>query len=143
MNTMQSFAAAFAALLIAACASGSGGAAPVAAAPDPLGTWHLAGTTAAADGKRPTLQFRADGQLGGNAGCNSFGAAYTLGPGDSIAIGPVHQTKMYCGEPQMQTEARVVGALARAARLEGSGKVLILRDAEGKALLELERAAPP
>ena len=143
MNPMRSIFAAIAALLLAACASETGAAAPAAAKPDPIGTWNIASLPAGQDGKRPFLEFRGDGQMGGNAGCNSFGGSYTLGAGDSITFGPLRQTKMYCGEPQMQAEARVVGALAKATRLEKSGAVLILRDADGKDLLELERAYPP
>ena len=116
---------------------------PVAATPDPLGTWYLIDAPATAEGKRPMLEFRDGGQLGGNAGCNSLGASYTLSEGGRIAIGPVRQTKMYCDEPRMALEARVVGAMARTVRLEISGEKLVLRAEGGEALLELERAAPP
>src|SRR6187399_17306 len=110
MNPTRSTFAAAAALLLAACASEPGAAAPVAAKADPLGTWHIAALPAGQDGKRPFLEFRVDGQMGGNAGCNAFGGSYTLGPGDSITFGPLRQTKMFCGEPQMEAESRVVGA---------------------------------
>ena len=130
------------ALLMAGCARQQAGAEPVAKQPGPIGTWQLADAPAGKDGKRPWLEFREGGELGGNAGCNSFGATYALGEGGSVTMGPVRQTKMYCDEPRMQVEARMVGALGRTASLEISGDRLTLRDAAGAAVLELERATP-
>ena len=142
MKAGPSMIAVLLALLVVGCARQQAGAEPVAKHPDPSGTWELADAPASADGKRPWLEFREGGELGGNAGCNSFGATYALGEGGSVTMGPVRQTKMYCDEPRMQVEARVVGALGRTARLEISGDRLTLRDAAGTAVLELERATP-
>ena len=44
--------------------------------------------------KKPTLIFK-DGQASGNAGCNSYGTAFTLN-GNEISFGLVMATKMYC-----------------------------------------------
>lgn len=142
MKPMTAVLLACTGLFLAGCARQPAEAEPVAAAPDPLGTWYLAGAPATPDGKRPMLEFREGGQLGGNAGCNSLGATYVLSEGGRISIGSVRQTKMFCDKPRMALEARVVGALARTVRLEVSDGKLTLLAEDGEALLELDRATP-
>ena len=45
--------------------------------------------------KQPTLIFK-DGQASGNAGCNSYTAAFTLNNGNEITFGLIMATKMHC-----------------------------------------------
>ena len=44
--------------------------------------------------KLPTLIFK-DGQVSGNAGCNNYGASFTLNENE-ITFGLTHATKMFC-----------------------------------------------
>ena len=68
----------------------------------------------------PQLAF-ADGQLSGNAGCNTFNAPYTV-TGDAIEVGPIMSTKMACQEPMATVEAAYLAAL------DSVNKVAILDD---------------
>ncbi len=57
----------------------------------------------------------ANGRIGGNAGCNSFSAAYELGDG-TIAIGPAMATRKYCATSEgiMEQEGQYLRALEQA-----------------------------
>ena len=59
--------------------------------------------------KKPTLIFN-DGKVSGNAGCNNYGAAFTLA-GNEIIFGLTHATKMYC--PNMKIETAYFDCLSR------------------------------
>lgn len=50
--------------------------------------------------KQPTLIFK-DGQVSGNAGCNNYGATFTL-HGNEITFGLTHATKMFCTHMQLE-----------------------------------------
>jgi heat shock protein HslJ len=81
----------------------------------------LAGTTLTAD-------FGKDGNLSGNAGCNTYSGAYKVN-GDQITIGPLASTMMACSEPAgvMEQEAQYLAALQSAATYQIEGNVLQLR----------------
>jgi len=81
----------------------------------------LAGTTLTAD-------FGKDGNLSGNAGCNTYNGAYKVN-GDQITIGPLVSTMMACNEPAgvMEQEAQYLAALQSAATYQIEGNVLQLR----------------
>lgn len=117
------------AILVAACSTGAASPAPSAAASEassasgsaaPLSldgtSWRLSDYVSP-DGQvvtvpaavTPLLAFQ-DGQLTGNAGCNTFNASYTV-TGDTIEIGPVMSTKMACEEPMASVEAAYLAAL--------------------------------
>ena len=49
-----------------------------------------------------TAEFT-DGQVSGNAGCNSFGGAVETS-GDDITIGPLQQTLRLCADPEVQQQ---------------------------------------
>ena len=125
------------AMLVAACSTGAASPAPSAAASEavsPAGPLSLDGTSwrlsdyVSPDGSvftvpaavTPLLAFQ-DGQLTGNAGCNTFNASYTV-TGDAIEIGPVMSTKMACEEPMASVEAAYLAAL------EAVNKVAMLDD---------------
>jgi heat shock protein HslJ len=84
-------------------------------------TGMLAGTTLTAD-------FVKDGNLSGNAGCNTYSGAYKVN-GDQITIGPLVSTMMACNEPAgvMEQEAQYLAALQSAATYQIEGNVLQLR----------------
>jgi heat shock protein HslJ len=81
----------------------------------------LAGTTLTAD-------FGKDGNLSGNAGCNTYSGAYKVN-GDQITIGPLASTMMACSEPEgvMEQEAQYLAALQSAATYQIEGNVMQLR----------------
>jgi heat shock protein HslJ len=69
----------------------------------------LAGTTV-------TAVFSADGNLGGSAGCNHYGADYTLKDAN-LFIEPAIRTEMYCMDPPgiMEQEDRYLALLTKVA----------------------------
>lgn len=122
------------------------GASPTApASDDPLaGTeWTLAmlaGEPALA-AALVTARF-ADGQLAGDGGCNGYGGAYTT-TGETLTIGPLVRTEMYCETPTgvMDQEDAFLAALETTAgfRLADDGATLELLDAGGASLATLAR----
>ncbi|BBL67995.1 META domain-containing protein [Methanoculleus chikugoensis] len=89
----------------------------------------IAGTTI-------TAVFSPDGNVGGNAGCNSYGAGYQL-DGAELSIEPPISTKMYCGEPEgvMEQENRYLNLLTSVAGYRIDGNRLDLLDESGATLL--------
>ncbi len=92
-------------------------------------------------GTLPTLVFD-DAALGGNGGCNTFGGDYTQ-DGDSLTIGALFSTLMYCEGVSDQEQAylaalqaansfRVAGG--RCAILDASGAVTLVFDPQDTAL---------
>jgi len=84
-------------------------------------------------GSEITANFGEDGQLTGNAGCNSYSAAYEI-DGDKITIGPAITTRMACGEPEgvMEQETAYLAALEMASSYQFENQErLILLDSEG------------
>jgi heat shock protein HslJ len=126
-------------LVVAACSTGGAASAPASAAASaspggsaaPLSldgsTWLLTDYISP-DGQSytvpaavtPQLAF-ADGQVSGNAGCNTFSGSYTV-TGDGIELGPLMSTKMACEEPMATVEGAFLAAL------DSVDKVAILDD---------------
>jgi len=113
-------------------------------APDPLaGTrWDvlnynngLALTTLIA-GSYITLDFGADGQVSGNAGCNNYFASYQVS-GNNITIGQPSSTSLFCAEPEgvMEQEAEFLAALQTAATFRITGDTLEIRSADQIAII--------
>jgi len=94
-------------------------------------------------GTEMTAAFGADGALTGSAGCNSYNATYSTS-GDSISIGPVAATRMFCGEPQgvMDQEAQYLAALGTASTSSMSGTKLELRTADGALAASFQTSQP-
>ena len=76
-----------------------------------------------------------DGRIGGHSGVNSYGAAYTLGPGDAFALGEIESTLMAGSAEDMQAEASYLELLRSAIRYSLSSDALILYDGDGNELL--------
>jgi heat shock protein HslJ len=130
-------AAAALALLIVGCSSSgaspsaSGAAVVASLAPIELAgtTWTLVdldGTTLASSGARLTLEFHADGNVSGTAGCNTYGGTYTVDAA-SITFGPLLSTKMACEQPLMTTETAYLTALQGATSygVDGTGNLVL------------------
>jgi heat shock protein HslJ len=94
-------------------------------------------------GTEMTADFGSDGQLAGNAGCNSYNASYSTS-GDSITVGPAASTRMFCGEPEgvMDQESQYLAALSTASTYAISGDQLELRTADGALAVSLQQAMP-
>ena len=78
----------------------------------------------------------ADGQLGGDAGCNSYTGQYTT-TGAEISIGLAAMTMMYCGpEEVMQQEQEYMSALGDAAYYHIEQDGLRIANAAGDTILQ-------
>lgn len=101
----------------------------------------MAGTTI-------TVTFGADGHMGGTAGCNGFGAPYTL-DGDKLTIDSIFSTMMFCTEPEgiLDQEADFLAALAKTAAYAIEDDRLTLTAADASPVLTAvgaaAEAAPP
>ena len=79
-----------------------------------------------------TASFAEDGTLSGSAGCNNYNTEYEIG-GESITIGPIALTQMFCSDPEgiMEQEAQYLAALQNARTYTIELDQLDLFDAEG------------
>lgn len=86
-------------------------------------------------GSRATAEFK-DGQVTGNASCNSYFASYQAN-GSEIQIGPAGMTEMACLDPEglMDQESAYLAALQKAATYQVSAGKLEIRDAAGQVVL--------
>lgn len=103
--------------------------------------WRLDGIAAGGDtvssvlaGTRITATFDAAGKVAGIAGCNGFGASYTV-DGEAIQIGEIAATAMACEPDESAQERDFLDALSRAATFRIEGSTLTLNDAAGGLLL--------
>lgn len=109
-----------------------------AASANPLeGEWNVTGyntgtqaVTSPIAGTTLTATFTADGQVGGNAGCNSYSGPYKL-DGKSLTVGPLATTMMACDQKIMDQETQFLAALQTPTNVETSGATVTLRDASG------------
>lgn len=91
----------------------------------------------------PRLQFISLTQIGGNAGCNSFGGDALIS-GDNLRMGPLGATKKMCESSAMATETKFLAALesVRRARIVRSAidTQLEMSDETGTVVLRLTRS---
>ncbi len=123
------------AFLAAACSPGS---------PIIVGEWRLVSYGDASQpmpalpGVEAYLSFDQNGQLGGNVGCNGFGAEYTVS-GDEIAFEGIVSTMMYC-EATAAQENGVLGVLSNSPlKFDLAGDTLTLISADGASVIVLAR----
>ncbi len=128
-------------LLLTACAYPSG--TPAAPGPDtangdPRGSsWLLEDLRGAPPvaGTAVTATFGTDGRVAGSAGCNSYGASFTLA-GDRLTISDAMSTQMACmGEGIMEQESAFLRALEDVRTYRSTHERLELRDDAGAAIL--------
>lgn len=92
-------------------------------------------------GSQITAEFR-DGQLTGNAGCNSLFGSYIVS-GDSLTIGPLAMTEMYCApEELMAQESAYLNALQQAATYQIAEGWLQIADLSGNTVLSYSVLEP-
>jgi heat shock protein HslJ len=89
-----------------------------------------------------TVEFGEDGQLGGNGGCNSYFAGYTV-DGANLTVSQAGSTMMACmPEEIMQQEARYLANLQAAASFAIDGEQLQIANAEGQTVLTFRATQP-
>jgi heat shock protein HslJ len=91
-------------------------------------------------GTRITLEFE-PGELGGFAGCNYYGGAFSLSPVGSLAVEDVAFSAQACDAPQgvMEQEAAFIQALYAAQGLTFTPDELVLHDSSGQILMRFRR----
>jgi len=88
-----------------------------------------------------TALFEEDGTLTGTGGCNSYTGTWETDEG-SIEIGPLASTAMACAEADvMDQETRYLAVLQEADTYRVDATTLGMFDAEGKRLVQDQRAA--
>lgn len=129
-------------LLMIAAALALSTAAVSAQADDLAGTsWSLAGwgdpasPTFVIDGTTVTLNFGADGEIGGSGGCNSYGGNYTVS-GETITFSDVFSTLRACLEQGIgDQENAYFGALQAATSYAIVDGTLIISYGDGQQLI--------
>lgn len=83
-----------------------------------------------------SINFGADGQVSGNASCNSFSAGYSVN-GNAISIGQPSSTQQFCPEPEgiMNQEASFLANLSSAANFSVNGNQLQVTSAAGQIVI--------
>ncbi|MEZ4771013.1 MAG: META domain-containing protein [Caldilineales bacterium] len=106
-------------------------------------TWQLiayldsAGNLTLPYRESPATLTMADGQAGGNTGCNNYFGSYTL-DGDSLTFGPMGATMMACPEPQSMQEQAYLAGLENVASYAIVGNQLHLLNADGEIIMAFE-----
>jgi heat shock protein HslJ len=109
-----------------------------------LGSMMKDGTTVAViPGTIITAKFNAGGSLDGAAGCNNYFASYTVS-GNTMAIGPIGSTLMFCGAPAgvMNQETTYLAMLQNASTFSVTATELRISDASGKNQLIYHKYQP-
>ena len=106
--------------------------------PQPTPLTSLAGSEWAPDGSGdgPFIQFKADGAVSGNGGCNRFSGQYSH-EADLLEIGPLMSTKMAC--LKLDQEQAFFQALDKTKRMAATHHVLLLKNDAGETLMTLRR----
>lgn len=94
--------------------------------------WHLESLDGAAFPARATLVFPAEGELRGEAPCNSYSGQQTV-PYPWFAAEDVVTTKRAC--PELAEEALYLTALAEITLVEVLGNVMILSNDAGREMV--------
>jgi heat shock protein HslJ len=135
------FAAAFAALVLVTLAAGCS---PLASADSPQEPVNLYGTSWTLvrllggdliPETKATLVLEGD-QISGTASCNHYLGGVTVGD-DTLAVGMLGSTEMWCGEPEglMEQESAYLKALGFVARYRVENGELTLFDRDDQILL--------
>ncbi|WP_341728678.1 META domain-containing protein [Brooklawnia sp.] len=92
------------------------------------------------DGTAPAIDFGADGQVSGTAGCNRVVGGFTTAAG-TIKFSPLATTQMFCAEPEgtMNQETRLLAALETAATYHIEGPRLEFRTADDAIAVQFTR----
>jgi heat shock protein HslJ len=93
-------------------------------------------------GSKVTAEF-INGSVTGSAGCNNYFGTYELS-GNSLALGPVAMTEMYCAEPGsiMDQESQYLSALQASVSIQQEEDRLNLINAAGETVLVYSLVQP-
>ena len=84
-----------------------------------------------------------DGQVSGNASCNSYFGSYEADAEGNLTVGPLGVTEMFCQiEELMAQETDVLAAFARSATYQIAGDTLQIGDASGEPVLVFAALKP-
>ena len=84
-----------------------------------------------------------DGQLSGNASCNSYFGSYEADADGNLAVGPLGVTEMFCQiEELMGQERDVLAAFASSATYQSAGDTLQIGDESGEPVLVFAALKP-
>ena len=112
-----------------------------AASAEIVGVWELVSygdpVTPALPGVDTSIEFKSDGTLAGNVGCNSLGGEYKVNDG-AIEFGPIMMTEMFC-EATAEQESAVVAVLSGKAMFALDGNSLTITSADGSSVVVLVR----
>lgn len=89
------------------------------------------------EGTTITLSFRDGNQVGGNAGCNSYGGTFTAADDGTLAIQGIVSTQIACSTPEgvMQQEQRYLDVLQAITMYHLDNNQLRLETEDGRALV--------
>jgi heat shock protein HslJ len=73
-----------------------------------------------------TASFSEDGKVSGNAGCNTYTGAFTVGEGNAISLGPLATTRMACVPEVSAVETAYLQRLEKATTYEATDMTLVL-----------------
>lgn len=89
-----------------------------------------------------TATFSNDGMVSGNAGCNQYSGGYTQS-GSSLGIAQLAMTRKMCiAEEAMKIENALSGAFVLVDSWDVTDGHLVLRDVDGKAVIEFAPGNP-
>ncbi len=98
----------------------------------------LQGTTWVGPAEAPLKISFEDGRAHGALSCNAFRSAYDEGDA-TLGFGNIITTRKGCAPDKMQTERLVLKFLGQTKSFVMDGDALVLRDADGRELMRLER----
>ena len=78
----------------------------------------------------PTIEFRADGRVGGKASCNSYGGTWRV-EGARLTLGGMFSTRMACAAPLMAQEQALFAALGDGGRYAVEDGKMVFTGANG------------
>jgi heat shock protein HslJ len=94
------------------------------------------------DNSHTTIEFKAEGQVSGDTGCNRYFGTVEIGDG-TIAAGPLAGTRKACAAALMDQEAKFFQAMDKVSRWEIAATGLLhLRDGGGTTRLRAFRTNP-
>jgi len=91
----------------------------------------------ASPGVDTSIEFKPDGTLAGNVGCNGFGGDYDVKDG-TIEFGPIVSTLMFC-EAVADQESTVLAVFFQSATFALDGDTLTITSADGSSVVALAR----
>lgn len=114
------------------------------ASASPTGTWKLVSYGSPSDLKpaapdvETSIEFKNDGTVAGNVGCNGFGGDYKV-EGNNIVFGQIISTLMFCEGPVGEQETVTLNVFVESASFTLDGNTLTITSADGSSAVVLER----